>query len=113
MESNINEVLQTLTDNGYIILQVKSTFGDLYFAVYKWQESYFNTAQSVDFNSVEGVDITKFIKTKTALYRNSKELLEHFENEVIEGKMLRLEFSKSVEWYKWSSPNNVNRNGFK
>lgn len=112
MDSNKNEILHILIDNGYTILLIKSGFGDLYFAVYKWQESYSSTAQSIDFNAVEGIDITKFINTKTELYRNSKELLEHFENELMKGNLIRLEFSKNVEWYKWSSPNTI-KNGFK
>lgn len=52
MEYNIfQKAIEQLVMEGNTILQVVMPDGEsLYFAVYKWQEGYFNTAQSIDFN---------------------------------------------------------------
>ena len=60
MEVNIyQKAIEQLVLEGNTILQVCTPNKDefLFFAVYKWQEGYFNTAQSIDFNTVEGVYI--------------------------------------------------------
>ena len=63
MEINIfQKAIEQLVLEGYTILHIIQPNGEtLYFNVYKWQEGYFNTAQSVDFNTVEGVNITEFL----------------------------------------------------
>ncbi len=55
MEYNIfQKAIEQLVMEGNVILQVVMPDGEsLYFAVYKWQEGYFNTAQSIDFNTVD------------------------------------------------------------
>ena len=60
MEINIyQKAIEQLVLEGYTILQIQQPSGEvLYFNVWKWQESYFNTAQSIDFNTVEGINIT-------------------------------------------------------
>ena len=53
MEVNIyQKAIEQLVSEGYSILQIVQPSGQtLYFNIYKWQESYFNTAQSIDFNT--------------------------------------------------------------
>ena len=55
------KAIEQLTLEGYVILQIEASPGHfLFFNVYKWQEGYFNTAQSIEFNTVE--DARNYIK---------------------------------------------------
>lgn len=107
MEINIyQKAVEQLVLEGYTVLQVIQPSGEtLYFNVYKWQEGYFNTAQSIDFNTVEGVNITEFLSKNAALCMNRTEFLNAFEKEMVDGVLVRCEFTKSSLWYKWGSPN--------
>ena len=82
---------------------------DFYFSVYKWQEGYFNTAQSVDFNTVEGVNITDFLKKNASQYRSHTEFMTLYDKAMQDGILVRCEFTKGSTWYKWSSPIVVNK----
>ena len=107
MEINIfQKAIEQLVLEGFTILQVIQPNGEvLFFNVYKWQEGYFNTAQSVDFNTVEGVNITEFLIKNASMCANRLEFLNHFDKEMETGILVRCEFSKSSLWYKWSAPN--------
>lgn len=106
MEMNIfQKAIEQLVLEGYTILHIIQPNGEtLYFNVYKWQEGYFNTAQSVDFNTVEGINITEFLVKNAAMCNNTVEFLNHFNREMENGVLVRCEFSKSTTWYKWSAP---------
>jgi hypothetical protein len=114
MENNYYEAIEELVNQGYVILQLECGNEYMYFAVYKWQESYFNTAQSIDFNTIEGINITKFLRTQSSLYKNARDFISRFEDELVNAPIIRCEFSKGIKWYKWGSPtSNVNKNGIK
>lgn len=106
MEYNIfQKAIERLVMEGNTILQVVMPDGEsLYFAVYKWQEGYFNTAQSIDFNTVEGVNITDFLYKNSAQYNNRTTFMSLFNKVMGEGVLIRCEFNKGSTWYKWSSP---------
>lgn len=106
MEYNIfQKAIEQLVMEGNTILQVVMPDGEsLYFAVYKWQEGYFNTAQSIDFNTVEGVNITDFLYKNSAQYNNRTTFMSLFNKVMDEGVLIRCEFTKESTWYKWSSP---------
>ena len=106
MELNIHQkAIEQLVSEGYTILQIVQATGEtLYFSVYKWQESYFNTAQSVDFNTVEGVNVTDFLTKNASMCNNRTEFLSRFEKEMSDGVLVRCEFSKNVTWYRWGTP---------
>lgn len=104
MENNEQKIIELLIKEGYTVLQVITPDGErLYFIVYRWQEGYFNTAQSIDFNTVEGVNITDFIKKHGINYNNYAMFMAAFNKAVDEAPMIRCEFTKEVTWYKWSS----------
>ena len=69
----------------------------------KWQEGYFNTAQSIDFNTVEGINITDFLNKSAAQYLNTSSFISMFNKELESGTVIRCEFSKGSTWYKWSA----------
>lgn len=106
MEYNIfQKAIEQLVMEGNTILQVVMPDGEsLYFAVYKWQEGYFNTAQSIDFNTVEGVNITDFLCKNSSQYNNRTTFMSLFNKVMDEGVLIRCEFNKGSTWYKWSSP---------
>lgn len=111
MEYNIfQKAIEQLVMEGNTILQVVMPDGEsLYFAVYKWQEGYFNTAQSIDFNTVEGVNITDFLYKNSAQYNNRTAFMSLFNKVMDEGVLIRCEFTKGSTWYKWSSPMSVTK----
>lgn len=111
MELNIyQKAIEQLVLEGYSILQIIQPSGEtLYFNVYKWQESYFNTAQSIDFNTVEGINITEFLSKNAAMCNNRLEFLSHFEKEMTDGILVHCEFTKNSTWYKWSASNGTKK----
>lgn len=111
MELNIyQKAIEQLVLEGYSILQIIQPSGEtLYFNVYKWQESYFNTAQSIDFNTIEGINITEFLSKNAVICNNRLEFLSHFEKEMTDGVLVHCEFTKNSTWYKWSAPNSTKK----
>lgn len=101
--SAVQSAIETLIKEGAVILQVVQPDGNsIYFSVYRFQESYFNTAQSVDFNSVDGVNITAFLLKNSALWRNRVEFLGAYQRTITESDVVRFDFSKDVTWYKYA-----------
>lgn len=110
MELNLfQKAIEQLILEGYTILQIVTPNGVLYFNVYKWQEGYFNTAQSIDFNTVEGINITEFLHKNAPNCFNRAEFLSQFNRTMDEGILTHLEFTKGSEWYKWSAPSRNNK----
>lgn len=96
--------IERIIAEGYTVLQIIGADGDsAFFVVYKWQEGYFNTAQSVDFNTVEGVDITDFMKKNAANAANPVTFMAVLRKTLEDGMVLRCEFTKSAIWYKWGA----------
>lgn len=112
MEVNIyQKAIEQLVMEGYTILQVATPNKDefLFFNVYKWQEGYFNTAQSIDFNMVEGVNITEFLTKNAAMCSNRTNFMSLFNRVMEEGVLVRCEFTKSATWFKWAAPNGTKK----
>lgn len=112
MEMNIfQKAIEQLVLEGHIILQIiePSTNQSLYFSVYKWQEGYFNTAQSIDFNTVEGVNITDFLYKNAAQCQNHVNFISQFHRVIEDGVLIRCEFSKNTPWYKWAVPSGTKK----
>ena len=102
--------IEQLVLEGYTILQVIQPDGKvLYFNVYKWQEGYFNTAQSIDFNTVEGVNITEFLNKNAARCTSRTEVSTRFNCELENGMLIRCDFSKSSTGYTQSAPNGTKK----
>lgn len=98
------QAIEQLILEGYSILQITPSNGStLFFVVYKWQEGYFNTAQSVDFNTVTGINITEFITKNSAHANNRTNFISLFNKTIENSIVVRCEFSKESIWYKWSS----------
>lgn len=112
MEINIyQKAIEQLVLEGHTILQVSTPNKDefLFFAVYKWQEGYFNTAQSIDFNTVEGINITEFLSKNASMCANHTNFISMFNRVMGEGVLVRCEFTKGATWYKWSAPNGTKK----
>lgn len=112
MEANIyQKAIEQLIMEGYTIIQVAVPHTDefLFFVVYKWQEGYFNTAQSVDFNTIEGVNITDFLNKNASQCSNRSVFLAQFNRVIEEGVLVRCEFNKNATWFKWGVPNGAKK----
>lgn len=112
MEVNIyQKAIEQLVLEGHTILQVATPNKDefLFFNVYKWQEGYFNTAQSIDFNTVEGVNITEFLMKNAPQCANRAQFLAQFNRVMEEGVLVRCEFTKGATWFKWAAPNGTKK----
>ena len=104
---NLNNIYQkaieSLIEEGHTILQVFNKDGScFYFSVLDFQESFTSPTNSVDFNTVRGINITDFMRTQggnmNAINIKSK-FLEYIQN----ANVVRCEFSKDVSWMKWGS----------
>lgn len=101
---NLFKCLEQLVLEGWTIIQIIGLQQeDQFFAVNKFEESYFNTAQSIDYNVLEGVNITEFIIKNVNLYRNRVELLNNMQKFVDDSVVIRIEFSKQIKWCKYAS----------
>lgn len=106
MKAEVLEAIKVLINEGYIILQVldrSNDGGDMFFAVFSWQESYFNTTASVDYNTVEGIDLTDFIETQSSQARNHSHFITLLNTYIDKADMVRVEFSKNIEWVKYAA----------
>ena len=111
MKDNVYEAIMTLVVyGGYDILNVVLPDGTkIYYFVYRWQEAYFNTAQSIEYHTVEGIDITEFITKNAETCRNYLEFIKRFDTYIEASSVIRCEFSKNVLFYKWSLPKSVRK----
>ena len=104
---NVNNLYQktieTLVDNGHTILQIFNQDGScFYFSVLDFQESFTSPTNSVDFNSVRGINITDFMRTQGG-NPNSIAAAAKFEEYILNANVVRCEFSKDTRWMKWGS----------
>jgi hypothetical protein len=108
-EINIyQKAIEQLVLDGNIILQVVMPDGNvLFFNVYKWQESYFNSAQSIDFNIVEGINITEFLTKNASQCSNRTNFFTLFNKVMEDGVVIRCEFAKKCIWFKWNPASNM------
>ncbi len=105
--NNFQQAIEVLNEEGYSILQIQvNDSGEyMFFIAYRFQEAYFNSAQSVDFNTVEGINITDFLSRNVSSANNRANFLAAFEKILVERIVIRLTFSKNIKWYKWDAAN--------
>ena len=97
------KTIETLVDNGHTILQIFNQDGScFYFSVLDFQESFTSSTNSVDFNSVRGINITDFMRTQGG-NPNSIVAAAKFEEYILNANVVRCEFSKDTRWMKWGS----------
>ena len=97
------KTIETLVDNGHTILQIFNQDGScFYFSVLDFQESFTSSTNSVDFNSVRGINITDFMRTQGG-NPNSIAAAAKFEEYILNANVVRCEFSKDTRWMKWGS----------
>lgn len=104
---NINnqyqKTIETLVKEGHTILQVFNQDGScFYFSVLNFQESFSSPTNSVDFNAVQGINITDFMRTQGA-NPNSMAAVAKFQEFITNAEVIRCEFSKDTRWMKWGS----------
>lgn len=103
--NNFQQAIEVLNEEGYSILQIQvNDSGEyMFFIAYRFQEAYFNSAQSVDFNTVEGINITNFLMQNASLSNNRTNFLGILNRILDSTAFTRLTFSKNIKWYKWDA----------
>lgn len=98
---NYCSTIQTLVNNGNIVLQV--IYGDNaeYFCVYEWKTAEEN---SVSYHQLIGINITNFLNNNHGVV-SQIDVLARLQDYISSGEIMRVEFSKEAVWYKWSSYN--------
>ena len=97
------KTIETLVDNGHTILQIFNQDGScFYFSVLDFQESFTSPTNSVEFDSVRGINITDFMRTQGG-NPNSIAAAAKFEEYILNANVVRCEFSKDMRWMKWGS----------
>jgi len=94
--------IESLIQEGCTILQVILPDNSCaFFSVYSFTESFWNSASSVDFNTVEGINITTFLSKQAANYQNRASFIAAY-NEVIDrSPVIACQFHKNAVWFKW------------
>lgn len=101
--NEFQQAVELLVDAGYTILQIDTGRGDyLFWLVYKWADGFFNTAQSIEYNTVEGINITDFMYKNVSVARNGSQFLGAFDTHITKSYIVRMEFNRDVKWYKYS-----------
>lgn len=111
LKNLFQQAVESLVNGGFDVLKIVESSGyEMFFIVYRFQEAYFNSAQSIEFNTIDGINITAFLNKNLNLSQNSTQFIGALGNELDNLKMVRLQFNKKTEWYLWSTSESSNRN---
>lgn len=106
VENNFNiyqRVIESLIEDGHTILQVFNPDNScFYFSVFDFKESFTSPTNSVEFNSVRGINITEFLRTQGGNV-NIVAMKSKFQEYIMNANVVRCEFDKNTRWMKWGS----------
>lgn len=96
--------IKEINRQGFDVLQMfqPGMAEPIFFLVYKFQEAYFNTAASVEYNVLEGIEISQFMERNASFAHNTVDFNNNLQRVIQESPILRVQFSKETVWYKWS-----------
>jgi hypothetical protein len=96
------KAIESLVLEGCAILQVILPDNSCaFFSVYEWTESFFNSAQSVDFNTVTGINITEFLNKQAMNYMNRSSFIAAYNKVIDDSPVVQCQFHKNAVWFKW------------
>ena len=103
--------IKEINRQGFDVLQMfqPGQVEPIFFLVYKFDEAYFNTAASVEYNVLEGIEITQFMERNASFAHNVVDFTNNLLRTVEESPVLRVQFSKETVWYKWSLVTETNK----
>ncbi len=96
--------IKEINRQGFDVLQMfqPGSTEPIFFLVHKFQEAYFNTAASVEYNVLEGIEITGFMERNASFAHNAVDFINNLQRTVEDSPIQRVQFSKETVWYKWS-----------
>lgn len=98
------QAIEQLLMEGHVILEIVDKRGlSRFFTVFKWQSAYKASIESVEYNTVEGIEITDFMAKSAANFMNRTEFISMFTRAVDLGLVVHMEFTKDAEWYKYQA----------
>lgn len=102
-QNNLLRAIETIVTSGNVVIQIKDLFEeDLFFVAILFNPSEFNTAASVDYHFLKGINITEFLDKNINLYNNPTLLVANLDKTIEDGKVINLEISKGCRWCKYS-----------
>lgn len=102
-QNNLLRAIETIVTSGNVVIQIKDLFAeDLFFLAMSFNPSEFNTAASVDFHYLKGINITEFLDNNMNLYNNPTALIAGLDKTIDEGIVVDMQISKGCRWCKYS-----------
>lgn len=100
---NLLRAIEQIIEAGNVVIQIKDLFeDDMFFVSMMFTPSEFNTAASVDYHFLKGINITEFLDKSINLYSNPTALIAGLNKTIEESKVMTLEIGKSCRWCKYS-----------
>ena len=92
------EIYETIK-SGFGVLRIISDIpaNDVYILVNNFEESRSSNIASIDFNLVEGIDITDFLN-KSVLSNDNSQFSDKLSQVISHSEPMRIKFSKHVPW---------------
>lgn len=96
--------IKEIIRNGWDVIQLfyPGSRESMFFIVYKFEHAYFNSTQSIEYNVLEGIDITEFMTRNASFAQNNVSFTNNLYNVVKRSLVVRIQFTNNVIWYKWS-----------
>lgn len=104
MDSNTRQAIAGIVNSDFDVVEIEEHDGNnTYVVAYKFQESYADHANSIQYNTVFGVDITDFLKKNlNNMIINKKEFTSTLLTFLEDAPSIRIQFSVVVKWKKYS-----------
>lgn len=105
MNHNFQTSIELLAREGFTILQL--IHGGYYHYFYVYQ---FHTAEenSVSYHQAIGINITNFLEVNHGNV-DKGQFLFRFNQHIDQSELMRVEFSKDAQWFKWASYSEINK----
>ena len=99
------EAVNAIVKLGYVVLEVEMPDGEWgYFIAHEFTPSTKTAVESIEYNTMVGVDITDFIHKRSVTFAQidfSRSLDEFLSSK--DTNVITLEMSNNTRWYKWKN----------
>lgn len=99
--NNYREIIDTLLDLGYQVLQYELPYDDWgYMLVDKFEPNYSDSTGEFSYHTAIGIDITDFLNKNSASNMTAfRQALQGFIQ--YSSNVIKLEMQQNIRWYKW------------
>lgn len=103
--SNIDRVrmIQAFIEGGNNLLEIRVSDNEVeWWLANSFDESVFNSTASVDFCSIQGINVTPFVESAVGIFHNNTEFNNKLVNYIEKNKAISQKFSKYIKWRYYS-----------